>query len=78
MLECGHDTEALIVTAHINSWDACDEQVEEMGWDKELIEDWVSTGNDGVTVGWHLCPICRNPDGEPWIEEYSSARNKTS
>lgn len=71
MLKCGHDTQALVVTATINNWDACDSQVKKMNWDNELIEDWVSSGDHEVTVGWTLCPICKRPTSEPWIEDFS-------
>ena len=73
MLECGCNAkEPLLVTATINEWDADDEQVARNNWDRGLVTDWVDTGSKTVTVGWHLCPICKKPIGEPWIEGCSN------
>lgn len=70
MLKCGHDIESVLVTACIAEWDADDGQVEAMGEEHHhLIEDWVDTA-ESVCVGWHICPICKKPDGNPWIESH--------
>lgn len=65
---CGKKVQSVLVTATIDQWDADDEQVEEMPKKyRHLIEGWVECPVP-LSVGWHLCPECRHPMGEPWIE----------
>jgi hypothetical protein len=66
--ECNKLINPLLVTSVVNEWDADDEQVDEMGTDySHLKEEWVST-DEGVCVGWHICPECKSGIGKPWIE----------